>query len=149
MNTNNFFCLRNIQLRWQQIIITTFLTANCWKMHSHVVEFLSAVFARLNVTFYLERYRALRAFSNTCMENKVVVSKNGRSKWPARPEFDRSSPRSGQTLSVDRPLFAALLGKFHNTDIRCFITFYIIIVSELCDFHDLYTFTLCNVCYVF
>ena len=24
------------------------------KMHSHVVEFLSAVFARFNVTFYLE-----------------------------------------------------------------------------------------------
>ena len=42
------------------------------------------------------------------MENKVFVSKNDRSKWPARPEFDRSSPRSGRTLSVDRPLFAAL-----------------------------------------
>ena len=42
----------------------------------------------------LQRYRAL---SDNCMENKVFVSKN-----------DRSSPRSGRTLSVDRPLFAAL-----------------------------------------
>ena len=42
------------------------------------------------------------------MENKVFVSKNDRSKWPARPEFDRSGPWSGRTLSVDRPLFAAL-----------------------------------------
>ena len=32
----------------------TFLTANWWKMHLHIVEFLSAVFARFNVTFYLE-----------------------------------------------------------------------------------------------
>ena len=32
----------------------TFLTASWWKMHSHIVEFLSAVFARFNVTFYLE-----------------------------------------------------------------------------------------------
>ena len=31
-----------------------FLTANWWKMHLHIVEFLSAVFARFNVTFYLE-----------------------------------------------------------------------------------------------
>ena len=53
----------------------------------------------------LQRYRAL---SDNCMENKVFVSKNDRSKWPARPEFDRSSLRSGRTLSVDRPLFAAL-----------------------------------------
>ena len=37
----------------------------------------------------------------------------------------------------------------NNTDIQCFIRFYIIIVNDLCDFHDLYTFTLCNVCYVF
>ena len=42
------------------------------------------------------------------MENKMFVSKNDRSKWPARWEFDRSSPRSGPTLSVDRPLFSAL-----------------------------------------
>ena len=42
------------------------------------------------------------------MENKMFVSKNDRSKWPARPEFDWSSPRSGRTLSVDRPLFSAL-----------------------------------------
>ena len=53
----------------------------------------------------LQRYRAL---SDNRMENKVFVSKNDRSKWPARLEFDRSSPRSGRTLSVDRPLFAAL-----------------------------------------
>ena len=32
----------------------TFLTANWWKMHLQVVEFLSAVFACFNVTFYLE-----------------------------------------------------------------------------------------------
>ena len=44
------------------------------------------------------------------MENKVFVSKNDRSKWPARAEFDRSSPRSGRTLSADRPLFAAQKG---------------------------------------
>ena len=50
----------------------------------------------------LQRYRAL---SDNCMENKVFVSKNDRS----GPEFDRSSPRSGRTLSVDRPLFAALV----------------------------------------
>ena len=39
---------------------------------------------------------------------KRFASKNDRSKWPARWEFDRSSPRSGRTLSVDRPLFWAL-----------------------------------------
>ena len=43
------------------------------------------------------------------MENKMFVSKNDRSKWPARSEFDRSSLRSGRTLSVDRPLFSALI----------------------------------------
>ena len=47
------------------------------------------------------------------MENKMFVSKNDRSKWPARPEFNRSSPRSGWTLSVDRPLFSALLLALH------------------------------------
>ena len=30
-------------------------------------------------------------------------------KWPARPEFDRSSPQSGRTLSVDQRLFWALI----------------------------------------
>ena len=39
---------------------------------------------------------------------KMFASKNDWSKWPARREFDRSSPRSGRTLSVDRPLFWAL-----------------------------------------
>ena len=34
----------------------TFLTASWWKMHSHVVELLSAVFARFNVMFYLEHH---------------------------------------------------------------------------------------------
>ena len=38
---------------------------------------------------------------------------------------------------------------FNNIDIQCFIRFYIIIVNDLCDFHDLYTFTLCNVYYTF
>ena len=38
----------------------------------------------------------------------MFASKNGWSKWLARREFDRSSPRSGRTLSVDRPLFWAL-----------------------------------------
>ena len=42
------------------------------------------------------------------MENKMFVSKNDRSKWPVRPQFDRSSLQSGRTLSVDRPLFSAL-----------------------------------------
>ena len=32
----------------------TFLTASWWKMYSHIVEFLSAVFPHFNVTFYLE-----------------------------------------------------------------------------------------------
>ena len=54
----------------------------------------------------LQRYREL---SDNCMENKMFVSKNDRSKWSARPEFDRSSPQSGRTSSVDRPLFSALL----------------------------------------
>ena len=35
-------------------------------------------------------------------------------KWPARWEFDRSSPQSGRTLSVDRPLFSALLVLCHG-----------------------------------
>ena len=38
----------------------------------------------------------------------MFISKRNRSKWPARWEFDRSSRQSGQTLSVDRPLFSAL-----------------------------------------
>ena len=38
----------------------------------------------------------------------MFASKNDRSKWTARREFDRSSPRSGRTLSVDRPLLCAL-----------------------------------------
>ena len=54
----------------------------------------------------LQRYRAL---SDNYMENKMFVSKTDRSKWPGRWEFDRSSPRSGRTLSVDRPLFPALV----------------------------------------
>ena len=53
----------------------------------------------------LQHYGAL---SDNCMENKMFVSKTDRSKWPARPEFDRSSLRSGRTLSVDWPLFSAL-----------------------------------------
>ena len=52
----------------------------------------------------LQRYRAL---SDNYMENKMFVSKNDRSKWLASWEFDRSSPRSGWTLSVDWPLFSA------------------------------------------
>ena len=42
------------------------------------------------------------------MKNKMFVSKNDQPKWPAWPEFDRSSLRSGRTLSVDQPLFSAL-----------------------------------------
>ena len=37
----------------------------------------------------------------------------------------------------------------NNIDIQCFIRFDIIIVNDLFDFHDLCTFTFCNVCYVF
>ena len=58
----------------------------------------------------LQRYRVIRIRDNY-MENimlKMLLSKNDRSKWPARPEFDRSSPQSGRTLSIDRPLFWAL-----------------------------------------
>ena len=49
-----FFCLRNIELRWQQIDITTLNNVHIFdsklvKMYSHVVEFLSAVFARFYV----------------------------------------------------------------------------------------------------
>ena len=39
---------------------------------------------------------------------KMFASNNDRSKWPARQEFDWSSPWSGRTLSVDRLLFWAL-----------------------------------------
>ena len=39
---------------------------------------------------------------------KMFASKNDLSKWQARWEFDRSSPRSGWTLSVDWLLFWAL-----------------------------------------
>ena len=39
---------------------------------------------------------------------KMFASKNDRSKRPARREFDRSSPWSGQTLSTDQPLFWSL-----------------------------------------
>ena len=39
---------------------------------------------------------------------EMFASKNDWSKRPARREFDRSSPWSGRTLSVDRPLFWAL-----------------------------------------
>ena len=53
----------------------------------------------------LQRYRAL---SDNYMENKMFISKNDRSKWPARWEFDGSSRRSGRTMSVDRLLFSAL-----------------------------------------
>ena len=35
-------------------LMFTFLTASRWKMYSHIVEFLSAVFPHFNVTFYLE-----------------------------------------------------------------------------------------------
>ena len=38
----------------------------------------------------------------------MFASKNDWSKWTARQEFDWSSPWSGQTLSIDRPLFWAL-----------------------------------------
>ena len=57
----------------------------------------------------LQRYRA------KCIKRqlygkyyKMFASKNDRSKWPTRREFDRSSPQSGRTLSVYRPLFWAL-----------------------------------------
>ena len=36
---------------------------------------------------------------------KMFASKNDWSKLTARREFDRSSPRAGRTLSIDRPLF--------------------------------------------
>ena len=45
---------------------------------------------------------------------KMFASKNDWLKWPARREFDRSNPRSGRTLSVDRPLFWALISTLTN-----------------------------------
>ena len=37
------------------------------------------------------------------------VTSRVRSTWPTRRTFDRSKPQLGQTLSVDRPLFGALI----------------------------------------
>ena len=45
---------------------------------------------------------------------KMFASKNDWSKWPARREFDRSNPQSGRTLSVDWPLFWALISTLTN-----------------------------------
>ena len=45
---------------------------------------------------------------------KMFASKNDWLKWPARREFDRSNPRSGWTLSVDQPLFWALISTLTN-----------------------------------
>ena len=50
----------------------TFLTANWWKMHLHIVEFLSAVFARFNVTFYLEYH--CTAVSEVSIDKKWSVN---------------------------------------------------------------------------
>ena len=44
----------------------------------------------------------------------MFASENDWSKWPARREFDRSNPRSGRTLSIDRPLFWALISTLTN-----------------------------------
>ena len=58
MNTNNFFWPKEYPImlaidRYYYIDVHIF-DSKLVKMHSHVVEFLSAVFARFNVTFYLE-----------------------------------------------------------------------------------------------
>ena len=50
----------------------TFLTANWWKMHLHIVEFLSAVFARFNVTFYLDYH--CTAVSEVSIDKKWSVN---------------------------------------------------------------------------
>ena len=50
----------------------TFLTANWWKMHLHIVEFLSAVFARFNVVFYLEYH--CTAVSEVSIDKKWSVN---------------------------------------------------------------------------
>ena len=50
----------------------TFLTANWWKMHLHIVEFLSAVFARFNVAFYLEYH--CTAVSEVSIDKKWSVN---------------------------------------------------------------------------
>ena len=60
----------------------------------------------------------------------MFVSKDDRSKWPARREFDRSSPRSGRTLSVDRPLFWALLLLPSSTK-REIRQFHVVVVQRL------------------
>ena len=60
MNINNFFLPKKYPImlaidHYYYIPLTfTFLTASWWKMYLHIVEFLSAVFACFNVTFYLE-----------------------------------------------------------------------------------------------
>ena len=50
----------------------TFLTANWWKMHLHIVEFLSAVSARFNVTFYLDYH--CTAVSEVSIDKKWSVN---------------------------------------------------------------------------
>ena len=47
----------------------------------------------------------------------MFISKNDRKKWPARREFDRSSPQSGRTLSVDRPLLGTHYGTLGRLDV--------------------------------
>ena len=58
---------------------------------------------------WLQCYRAKRIKQQLYGKYfKRFASKNDWSKWPARWEFDRSSPRSGWTLFVDQPLLWAL-----------------------------------------
>ena len=131
-----------------------FLSVSWWKIHSHILEFLSAVFARFHVCYTdshsqsslvisdvtspeiycgvllffkafsakqqkksqrkkksLQRYRGKRIkWQLYGKYYEMSISKNDRSKWPMRLEYDQTSPRSGRTLSIDRLLFWALHG---------------------------------------
>ena len=74
---------------------------------------------------WLQRYRAKHIKQQLYGKYyKRFASKNDQSKWPARWEFDQSSPRSGWTLSVDRPLFWAQYGDF-QVNIECFFCFFL------------------------
>ena len=58
--------------------------------------------------FFLDGFSAMQQNKNVWIQKWPARWEFDRSKWLARREFYRSSPRSGRTLSIDRPLFSAL-----------------------------------------
>ena len=65
--------------------------------------------------------KSLQRYRTKCIKRrlygkyyKMFASKNDRSKCSPRQEFDRSNPRSGRTLSIDWPLFWALISTLTN-----------------------------------